>query len=78
MRNGAKVRRCKREKVGKWLNRGARRGGNEEALGAVHPGVQLPARFISIDDAVDCVSRFLFTPFEGGRHEDRVKTIEKI
>jgi ribose 5-phosphate isomerase B len=38
----------------------------------------LPARFISIDDAIDSVNTFLFTPFEGGRHEDRVKTIEKI
>lgn len=37
-----------------------------------------PARFISIDGAIDSVNTFLFTQFEGGRHEDRVKTIEKI
>lgn len=35
----------------------------------------LPARFIAIPDALDCVRAFLDTPFEGGRHERRVAKI---
>lgn len=35
----------------------------------------LPARFIAIPDALDCVRVFLETPFEGGRHERRVAKI---
>ena len=35
----------------------------------------LPARFISLDVAKDCVKAFLETPFEGGRHETRVNKI---
>jgi ribose 5-phosphate isomerase B len=35
----------------------------------------LPARFIAIPDALDCVKAFLETPFEGGRHERRVTKI---
>jgi len=35
----------------------------------------LPARFIAIPDALDCVEVFLETPFEGGRHERRVSKI---
>ncbi len=35
----------------------------------------LPARFISIDVAKECVTAFLETAFEGGRHQNRVNKI---
>jgi ribose 5-phosphate isomerase B len=35
----------------------------------------LPARFISLDLAKECVSSFISTPFEGGRHQTRVDKI---
>ena len=35
----------------------------------------LPARFISIDLAKECVEVFLTTAFEGGRHQNRVDKI---
>lgn len=35
----------------------------------------LPARFVSIEDAIEMVKAFVDTPFEGGRHETRVKKI---
>lgn len=35
----------------------------------------LPARFIAIPDALDCVSTFIETEFEGGRHARRVDKI---
>lgn len=35
----------------------------------------LPARFISEHDALEIVDTFLSTPFEGGRHERRIKKI---
>lgn len=35
----------------------------------------LPARFISIEVAKECVALFLKTPFEGGRHQVRVDKI---
>jgi ribose 5-phosphate isomerase B len=35
----------------------------------------LPARFLAIPDALDCVAAFLDTPFQGGRHERRVAKI---
>ncbi len=35
----------------------------------------LPARFISIDEARACLKAFIETPFEGGRHENRVNKI---
>ena len=35
----------------------------------------LPARFMSIADALDCVDTFLNTEFEGGRHARRVGKI---
>jgi ribose 5-phosphate isomerase B len=35
----------------------------------------LPARFIEETEAKKCVDVFLSTPFEGGRHEGRVKKI---
>ncbi len=38
--------------------------------------IALPARFISGKIAEECVTAFLTTEFEGGRHTDRVKKIE--
>ena len=35
----------------------------------------LPARFISPEEASGMIETFLNTPFEGGRHEQRVKKI---
>lgn len=35
----------------------------------------LPARFVSLEVAKECVKAFLETPFEGGRHENRVDKI---
>ena len=35
----------------------------------------LPARFLAIPDALDCVAAFLDTAFEGGRHARRVEKI---
>ena len=35
----------------------------------------LPARFITIEEAKQCIEVFLETPFEGGRHERRVAKI---
>ncbi len=35
----------------------------------------LPARFISLEVAKECVNAFLETPFEGGRHQSRVDKI---
>ncbi|MCK8494326.1 ribose 5-phosphate isomerase B [Spirosoma sp. RP8] len=35
----------------------------------------LPERFISLDDALQCVQLFLATEFEGGRHQQRVDKI---
>lgn len=35
----------------------------------------LGARIIGFQVAVDCVEAFLSTPFEGGRHEARVKSL---
>lgn len=35
----------------------------------------LPARFASIDECVEMVDTFLATPFEGGRHQNRVNKI---
>ena len=37
--------------------------------------ISLPARFIDQETAWKCVDTFLNTPFEGGRHENRVKKI---
>jgi ribose 5-phosphate isomerase B len=37
--------------------------------------IALPARFISNEDAVKTVVRFLKTSFEGGRHQKRVEKI---
>lgn len=35
----------------------------------------LPARFISVEEAVECLRLFIETDFEGGRHETRVGKI---
>ncbi len=37
--------------------------------------LSLPARFISIEIALDCVNTFTNTSFEGGRHQRRVDKI---
>jgi ribose 5-phosphate isomerase B len=37
----------------------------------------LPARFITIETAVEMVRTFLTTDFEGGRHENRIHKIER-
>ena len=37
--------------------------------------ITLPARFISIEEAIEMVDVFLNTPFEGGRHATRVDKI---
>ena len=36
----------------------------------------LPARFISIEEAISFTDAFLRTPFEGGRHQNRVDKID--
>ena len=36
----------------------------------------LPARFISIEEAISFTDAFLRTPFEGGRHQNRVEKID--
>ena len=35
----------------------------------------IPARFVSEEDAIEMVNTFLTTPFEGGRHQNRVEKI---
>lgn len=37
--------------------------------------IGLPARFVSEDEAIQMVDTFLNTPFEGGRHQQRVDKI---
>ncbi len=37
--------------------------------------LSLPARFLSLQQALDMVKTFLKTPFEGGRHERRIEKI---
>ena len=37
--------------------------------------VAIPARFVSLDIAKECVNTFLSTDFEGGRHQKRVDKI---
>jgi ribose 5-phosphate isomerase B len=37
--------------------------------------ISIPARYTSIEQAVEMVKTFLETPFEGGRHEARVNKI---
>ncbi|MFI5172036.1 MAG: ribose 5-phosphate isomerase B [Chitinophagales bacterium] len=38
----------------------------------------IPARFISLEDAIHFIDIFLHTDFEGGRHERRVEKISDI
>lgn len=38
--------------------------------------IALPARFIDEVEAIKCLDVFLSTPFEGGRHADRVSKID--
>jgi len=38
----------------------------------------LPARFMSREEAFSCIDVFLNEPFEGGRHELRIKKIEIV
>ncbi len=35
----------------------------------------MPARFVSVEAAIEMLQAFLETPFEGGRHENRVQKI---
>lgn len=37
--------------------------------------ISLPARYISVEEAIDCVNVFMNTEFEGGRHSNRVEKI---
>ena len=37
--------------------------------------ISIPARYTSIQQAIEMVDTFLNTPFEGGRHGNRVKKI---
>lgn len=37
--------------------------------------IALPARFISTEEAIEMITTFLTTEFEGGRHERRVEKI---
>lgn len=36
----------------------------------------LPGRFIEAEEAIRCIEVFLSTPFEGGRHADRIAKME--
>jgi ribose 5-phosphate isomerase B len=35
----------------------------------------LPARYISIEEAIECINKFINTEFEGGRHQNRINKI---
>ena len=37
----------------------------------------IPSRFVSTDEAVEIMQRWLATPFEGGRHKRRVAKIDE-
>ena len=37
----------------------------------------LPSRFVSDEEGLDILRRFLATPFEGGRHERRLEKIDQ-
>ena len=39
--------------------------------------LSLPGRYISEEDAIECVKEFLNTNFEGGRHSERIQKISK-
>jgi len=38
----------------------------------------IPSRFVSTEEAVEIMKRWLATPFEGGRHERRVEKIDEL
>ena len=40
--------------------------------------LSLGADYVSVNDAICIIRMFLATPFEGGRHEERVKLISDI
>lgn len=40
--------------------------------------LSMPARFISVGEALRIVDAFLNTPFEGGRHQRRVEKISQL
>lgn len=40
--------------------------------------ITLPARFISVEEAVEMIDLFFSTPFEGGRHQNRIDKIACI
>jgi ribose 5-phosphate isomerase B len=37
--------------------------------------ISLPARFVAVEEAISIIDTFLNTPFEGGRHQNRVNKI---
>ena len=37
--------------------------------------ISIPARFVSVIEAIEMVKVFIFTKFEGGRHQNRVNKI---
>ena len=39
--------------------------------------LSLPGRYISKEEAIKCVDKFINTGFEGGRHSDRIAKIRK-
>ncbi|HLU51460.1 MAG TPA: ribose 5-phosphate isomerase B [Flavobacteriaceae bacterium] len=75
--NGAAMTANKYQKVraalcwNKELTELARQHNNANVL-------SIPARFVSKPQAVDMVKAFLETPFEGGRHQNRVDKIPCI
>ena len=38
----------------------------------------LPGRFINVHEALKCIDNFLYSDFEFGRHEKRIKKIDKL
>ena len=39
--------------------------------------LSIPARYVSIEQAIEMIETFINTPFEGGRHQSRVEKINK-
>jgi ribose 5-phosphate isomerase B len=39
--------------------------------------LSIPARYVSIEQAIEMIETFINTPFEGGRHQTRVEKINK-
>ena len=64
----------------KWANVRAAVCWNSEtaSLARLHNNANIlciPARFVSVEDAIDILDYFMETKFEGGRHERRVNKI---